>query len=91
MDGTVSIKRSDLFGMLLSNTRYALGRNTFVVDEARELLQTYGRHLTAYQLMLIVKDIKREIVRDRPLMQKETWERTAAELENLAHNKEDVN
>jgi hypothetical protein len=79
----VKIDHADLWPMLLSAVRYALGRRSYVVGEAYDWCLSYERHLTQWQRAQIAREI-REYFRLFPCNEDDiraTWERTAAMLE----------
>ena len=55
------VRIEDLYSMLVSSVRYAMGRKTYVVGETCDIVRRYRKHLREDQAMIIVRDIQREL------------------------------
>jgi hypothetical protein len=60
----IDCTKDDLNMLITSAVRYALGRETYIVDWTCELVRKYMDHLTENTLETIVRDIQREKERD---------------------------
>jgi hypothetical protein len=53
----ITMGRGDLFALLSSATRYALGRQSYVTDEVAGLIRTYFHELWPQQRKVIRRDV----------------------------------
>lgn len=59
----MQIQDDDLWPMLMSAVRYALGRRSYIVSEACSWVRQYRHGLTDYQLLQIKREVKEELDR----------------------------
>jgi hypothetical protein len=81
-----NVSTTDLWGLLLYSIRYALGRQTYAVDDALEYVLRYGAALEAWQLEQIAKEIDEHMARSphEPRDIRGAWERGAARIREMA-------
>ena len=58
--GQIAIESSDLWPLLMSTVRYAMGRRSTAPSMAIECVQRYARHLEPEQLAQIASEIRQE-------------------------------
>lgn len=55
------VSTRDMWLMILSTVRYALGRSTYIVSEACRLVHAYRPYLTQYQVVQLEKEVARAL------------------------------
>ena len=55
------VRTDDIFLLLISSVRYAMGRQTYIVKETCNMVRRYRKHLREQDAMIIVRDVQREI------------------------------
>ncbi len=55
------VRTEDVFTMLVGSVRYAMGRQTYIVKDTCDMVRRYRRHIPEEQVMIIIRDVQREV------------------------------
>jgi hypothetical protein len=79
---TVQVRQADLVTLVMCTVRYALGRRTYIVDEATDMVRNWKRELGVSNLRLIARDIRGHAPRSYgSSFDRAQWMRLLEELE----------
>lgn len=60
---THTVSHEDLYQMLVSHVRYAMGRRSYITSSAVEAVKRYWPHLKTGERDVILRDVKEELSR----------------------------
>jgi len=64
---THTVSHEDLYQMLVSHVRYAMGRRSYITACAVEAVKRYWQHLEAGERGVILRDVREELSRHERL------------------------
>jgi hypothetical protein len=85
----MKLNNSDLFCLLVSSVRYALGRSSYVVPQTIEILLRSALSLSVQQINVICRSIDMDLQfygEEKPISYKSEWNEASSRLKELQVN-----